>query len=336
MPVDPFLELLLSSLPPLPDPIDDFDAWRAQGAEAAEAMVAQLTEAGPEVARIEDLRLPVGDATIDLRIYWPSAPGPHPAHVFLHGGGFVAGSIHETFVDTVCRERCVGAQCVVVAVNYRKAPEHQAPTAVNDCHAALMWLVENATHHDVRSDRITLGGQSAGANLVAALCLKLRDEAGPRVALQLLEVPVLDLTLSQPSYTSLATGYGLETADVRRLVGWYVGSATEAARHPYVSPLLADDLSGLPRAHVMSAEYDPVRDDGELYVRRLNEAGVPATFSLQRGQIHVSGSLTKVMAAARSWREDALTVLREVNQSTSVPSQSQIVSTPDLSSQGTA
>ena len=276
-------------------------------------MITQLTEPGPEVGSVQEIRLPVTDGTIDLRIYRPQGPGPHPAHIFLHGGGWVAGSIHETFVDTVCRERCAGTNAVVVAVDYRKAPENPSPIPLEDCHAALTWLVEHAAEHGVRPDLITVGGQSAGANLTAALAIKARDEGGPRIAMQLLEVPALDLTLTQPSYTTLGTGYGLETSDIKRMVAWYAGTDPVAIRSPYVSPLFAGDLSGLPRTHVMSAEYDPTRDDGELWVTRLQDAGVPATFSLQYGHVHFSSSLTKVMASARTWRDETLAVLREVH-----------------------
>lgn len=314
MPVDPFLEPLLPTLPPLPDPIDDFDAWRAQGSEAAEAMISQLTEPGPQVGDVQQVRIPVGDATIDLRIYRPAGPEPHPAHLFLHGGGWIGGSIHDTYIDTACRERCAGADCVVLAVNYRKAPEHPFPIPLNDCHAALTWLVDHAAELGVRSDMITVGGQSAGGNLAAALALKVRDEEGPRLALQLLEIPALDLTLSQHSHAALGTGYGLETPDIKRMVTWYAGTDSDQVRHPYLSPLLASDLHGLPPAHVMVAEYDPLRDDGELYVRRLQDANVPATFSLRPGHIHGSSAFTRMMAAARSWREETLTVLRRAHQ----------------------
>lgn len=315
MPLDPFIEPLLGALPPMTDPDGDFDAWRAQGAAGAELMVSQVAEPGPEVGSIDEITLPVDGGTIALRVYRPSAPGPHPAHVFLHGGGWVAGSVRDSFVDIVCRERCAGTGSVVVAVDYRKAPEHPAPIPLQDCHAALTWLVENASEHDVRPDVITIGGQSAGANLAAALAITVRDGGGPRIALQLLEVPALDLTLSQPSYTTLATGYGLETTDIAKTVGWYVGADADAdaVRDQLVSPLLADDLSGLPRAHVMSSEYDPTRDDGEAYVMRLQDAGVPASFSLQQGHIHFSSSFTKVMPSARQWHDECLAVLREVN-----------------------
>ena len=158
-------------------------------------------------------------------------------------------------------------------------------------------MVENAADLDVRPELITVGGQSAGANLAAGLALKLRDEQGPRITLQLLEVPALDLTLSLPSHETYGTGYGLHVADVRRLGPLYLSSPDQAT-NPYASPLLAPDLSGLPPAYVMSAEYDMLRDDGERYVERLREAGVPATFSLQPGHVHFSGALTKVMASS--------------------------------------
>ena len=229
-------------------------------------------------------------------------------HLFLHGGGWVAGSAHDSYIDILSRERAVGASCVVVAVDYRKAPEHTFPTGLEDTQAALEWVVAHADELGARPDLVTIGGQSAGANLAAALAVKLRDEDGFQLALQLLEAPALDLTLSLPSHETYGTGYGLHLADVRRLVPLYLTDPDEAT-NPYASPLLAPDLSGLPPAHVMSAEFDMLRDDGERYVQRLHAAGVPATFSLQRGHVHFSAALTKPMAAARAWRDEAVSVL---------------------------
>jgi acetyl esterase len=317
MPVDPFLEPMLTSLPPMPEQIDDWDAFRTQGRQGSDAMVEQLTEPGPEVHETRTVSLPVAGGAIDLRVYRPAGEGPHPVHVFLHGGGWVAGSVHDKYIDVVSRERCVGASCVVVAVDYRKAPEHKFPTGLTDAQAALEWVVENAADLDVRPELITVGGQSAGANLAAGLALKLRDEQGPRITLQLLEVPALDLTLSLPSHETYGTGYGLHVADVRRLGPLYLSSPDQAT-NPYASPLLAPDLSGLPPAYVMSAEYDMLRDDGERYVERLREAGVPATFSLQPGHVHFSAALTKVMASSRAWRDEAVGVLRVAHHGAAV------------------
>lgn len=311
MPVDPFLVPLLGELPRLPDPIEDFDTWREQGARDAEAILTRLVEPGPEVGSIQDVQIPVsGGAVVDLRIYRPAGQGPLPAHLFLHGGGWIAGSIHSAQVDVTCRERCAGAESVVVAVEYRKAPEHPFPIPMDDCQAALLWLVDHADSLGIRQDAISIGGQSAGANLAAGLALKFRDHGGPRLTLQLLEVPLLDATLKQSSCTEYATGYGLETPDIARMIAWYVPDP-DHRRSPYVSPLLAEDLSDLPETYVISAEYDPLRDDGELYVRRLREAGVQATFSLQPGHMHFSSPLTKVMPSARAWRDEVIAVLRQ-------------------------
>lgn len=309
MPVDPFLEPLLAEFAPMPDHIDDWDAFRAEGRQGSDAMIDQLTEPGPEVQDVRTVRLPVRGGEIDLRVYRPAGDGPLPVHLFLHGGGWVAGSVHDKYIDVVSRERAVGASCVVVAVDYRKSPEHRFPTALEDAQAALEWVIANADKLGVRPDLVTVGGQSAGANLAAGLALKLRDEQGPRLALHLLEVPALDLTLSLPSHEAYGSGYGLHLADCRRLVPLYLDTPDQVT-NPYASPLLAPDLSGLPPAYVMSAEFDMLRDDGERYVQRLHEAGVPATFSLQRGHVHFSAALTKAMASARAWRDEAIGVLR--------------------------
>jgi acetyl esterase len=313
VPVDPFLEPLLASFAPMPERIDDWDAFRAQSNEAGDAMIDQLTEPGPEVHEARTVTLPVPGGVIALRVYRPAGSGPHPVHLFLHGGGWVGGSALSKHVDGLSRERCVGASCVVVAVDYRKAPEHKFPAGLNDAQAALEWVVANAADLNIRPDLITVGGQSAGGNLAAALALKLRDEGGPQIALQLLEAPALDATLSLPSHETYGTGYGLHLVDVCRLVPLYLDDQDQVS-NPYVSPLLAPDLTGLPPAYVMTGEYDMLRDDGQRYVERLQEAGVPATFSLQPGHVHFSSALTKVMASARAWRDEAIDVLRLAHQ----------------------
>lgn len=309
MPLDPFLEPLLADLPPLPTHVDDFDAFRAQNQATTDAITSRLAEPGPEVKERREVGIPVDGGTIDLLVYRPFEPGPNPAYLYLHGGGWATGNIHYTAIDGLCRERCVGAGCVVVAVDYRKAPEHKFPTGLDDCHATLRWVHENAGTLGIDPDLIVVGGGSAGGNLTAALMLKVRDEGGPLPVLQLLEAPALDLTLSSPSVQTYGTGYGLDEADIRTYLEWYLRSPADAT-DPYASPLLAQDLSGLPPAHVMSSEYDPLRDDGERYATRLPEAGVPATFSLQLGHIHSSSMFTAAMESARAWRAEVCDVLR--------------------------
>jgi acetyl esterase len=313
MPVDPIIQPLLANLPPFPDAIDDLDLFRKQEDDAANAMIDQLCEPAPEGAQRRVVQIPVDGGSIDLHVFTPTTAGPHPVHLYVHGGGWIGGSIKHKYIDILGAERAVGAECVVVAVEYRKAPEHKFPTGLNDCYAALLWVADHAEELNIRGDLITVGGGSAGANLAAALTLKVRDEGGPRISFQLLEVPALDLTMSAPSMQRNGTGYGLTLHTVERVVEYYLPTA-EDAKNPYASPLLAPDLSGLPPAYIVSAEYDPVADDGDAYAKRLHEAGVPVTFSLQLGQIHISPGLTKILPAARAWRDEVIAALLAANQ----------------------
>ena len=312
MPLDPILEPLLAGLPPVDLRDIDFEAFRAEELAQSDALIGQVAEAAPEVADVRGVTLPVPGGVITLKVYTPVGEGPFPAHLYLHGGGWIGGTIHSKAVDIICRERCEGAHCVVISVDYRKAPEHRFPVGLEDCYAALLWLDECADALGVRTDALTVGGGSAGGNLAAALCLMSRDRGGPALALQLLEVPALDLTLASSSITRNADGYGLTAATTRACVEFYLPDP-DAAMDAYASPLFAADLSGLPPAHIMSAEFDPLCDDGERYARALEEAGVSATFSLQGGQIHISSALTAVLPAARAWRAEVLGVLRSVH-----------------------
>lgn len=311
MTIDPFLEPVLQNLVSLPEVID-YPAFRAQGEVAADALTAQFCEPGPEVKERRMISIPVERGTIDLFVYFPFSESPHPAHIFLHGGGWSVGSIHQAAIDIACRERCIGANCIVFSVNYRKAPEHRFPTGLNDAYAALNWVAEHATELGVRPDRITIGGQSAGANLAAALTLKTRDEGGPRLAFQLLEVPALDLTLKH-GLQDYASGFGLSLHDCEICVRDYLISPDEA-RHPYVSPLLAPDLSGLPPAFILTSECDLLRGDGAAFAERLKAANVPVQYYEGNGHIHGSSTFTKVMDSARVWRDQVVTALRLVNE----------------------
>jgi acetyl esterase len=313
MPLDPFLAPLLANLPPLPDHIDDFDAFRAQETAGADALVDQLMEPGPDVASEQTISIPVEGGVIDLVVFQPFSGGPHPVHLYIHGGGWISGTAHSRATANTCRERAIGADCTVIAIEYRKAPEHRFPTALNDCFAALTWVANHGDQLGIRPELITVGGGSAGANLAAALTLKSRDEGGPAIAFQLLEVPALDLTLASPSLQENGTGYDLTLDAIRELAALYLPSSDDAT-NPYASPLLAPDLSGLPPAYIMSSEFDPLRDDGARYAEALTAAGVPAQFSLQLGHIHASSAFTKVMQSARDWRDEALTVLLRANR----------------------
>lgn len=314
MPLDPFLVAFLEALPRNPPSIDDWSAFRAADDVNANALIGPVIEPGPSVQHVETVVIPVRGGSVTAAVYTPFSVGPHPLHLYLHGGGFVFGSAHTAPVDALCRERTVAADCVTMAVNYRKAPEHQYPIGLDDAHSALLWAVEHADALGINADRISIGGGSAGANLAAALTLKLRDETGPRIMFQLLEVPALDLTFQSPSVQENATGYGLDLQTLQMLGPLYLANTACAAADPYISPLLAEDLSGLPATLAMSAEFDPLRDDGPRFVERLRASGVPASGYLGYGHIHGSGAYTAAMESARRWRQHALTALKAAHQ----------------------
>jgi acetyl esterase len=216
----------------------------------------------------------------------------------MHGGGFWLGTVE--FFDRRCRHLAATAACVVFSVDYRLAPEHPFPAALEDCDAALLWVVERADDLRVDSTRLSVGGESAGANLAAALALLARDRTGPSLVAQVLEVPVLDLTLSSPSVETLGSGYLLTKESMQEYVGYYTDAASRT--HPYASPMFAESLAGLPPALITTAEFDPLRDEGEAYARRLEDAGVPVTYECLVGHIHGSFLWTKLCTSALAYQ----------------------------------
>lgn len=274
-----------------------------------------------EVARREDVTVPAGDAEIRARVYTPFGSAPHGAFLHLHGGGFVGGSIDWMFNDAKCAHICASAGCVVVTVEYRLAPQHPYPTAPEDCYAALLWLGAHAAELGVDLSRIAVGGESAGGNLAAVTALVARDRKGPPIALQLLEVPVTDMSRSAESFASLeqfGTGYGLDRTSIESFQDAYLPNL-DLRLEAYASPLQAADLRGLPRAHVLTAELDPLRDSGEAYARRLQDAGVMTTLHRYEGQTHGSSSLWQSWTPAALWMDEVVGAIRNV------------VSPPDIS-----
>ncbi len=227
---------------------------------------------------------------IPIRIYWPeTSPVPEPGTampliVFFHGSGFVVLDLDSH--DDICRRLCSGAQAVVVSVDYRLAPEHKFPAAPDDCLAATRWVAAHARELGGDASRIALAGDSAGACLAAATALRLRGEAGLRLAAQLHFYPVTDYyDPPTDSYAAFAEGYGLSAAGMRWFWDHYLEHPGQAD-DPIAAPLRAQSLAGLPPACVLTAEYDVLRDEGEAFVRRLNEAGVPAALRRCEGLNH--------------------------------------------------
>lgn len=262
---------------------------------------------GPDPAAVEHHWVAVEGGTIRIRIYRPATAGPHPLYVFLHGGGFCAGTLDER--DPRCRTISAEADCVVASVDYRLAPECQYPTAAEDCYAALCHVVDDADRLGVDPTRVAIGGESAGGNLAAVVCLMARDRGGPHVCHQWLDVPATDCTLSQSGHREVPDGYLLDAATISEFLDAYVpdpARRTEA----HCSPLLATNLSGLPPAWIMTAEYDKLRGDGEAYAAALRRVGVGATHVRLLGHIHPSFAFTRLLPSARAYERDAIAALR--------------------------
>ncbi|MDQ1696269.1 MAG: acetyl esterase [Frankiaceae bacterium] len=284
MALDPRVAQALAALPDRPDPT----GTPAERREAARARAAEmeglLSRPRPALHEERDVNVVTDDADVLVRIYRPR-PGRLPALIFIHGGGWWMGSVNES--DASCRRRAEAADCVVLSVDYRLAPEHPFPAAVNDCWAATHWVFAHADELGIDVERIAIGGGSAGGNLAAAMTLLARDEPKVTFVAQVLEIPATDLTLtaSQGSAEEFAEGYGLTKADLYECADFYLGD--HDAKDPLASPLLAD-LHSLPPALVMTSECDPVRDDGEAYAAKLAEAAVPVTLHRWDGQVHGS------------------------------------------------
>ncbi len=236
------------------------------------------------MARVEDLQLPLEGRTIPARLYAPASDRPLPVYVFFHGGGWVRGDLETA--DFVCRAMANRAHCLVVSVNYRHAPEHRFPAAVVDAYDATVWVAGQAAALGGNASRLAVGGYSAGGTLAAVVARLARDRHGPRIVFQLLQAPVTDGRFDTASYRENGEGCGLTARSMRWFWNHYAPS--EADREsPLASPLRALDLSGLPPAFVVTAEYDPLRDEGEAYAARLREAGVAVTAKRYAGMIHL-------------------------------------------------
>ncbi len=259
------------------------------------------------LARVEDRTLPGPVAPIPIRFYASVADATLPALVYLHGGRFISGDL-ETH-DPVCRELAVRSGCAVVAVDYRLAPEHRFPAALDDAYAAAMWVSKNGAALGIDTERVGVGGDSVGANLAAAVTLLDRDLAGGTLRCQVLVYPMLDATCSLESHRTFATGFGPGSEDMMR--GWreYLGDAVDP-HHPLASPLFAESLRGLPPALVLTAEYDSLRDEGEAYARRLKRARVPVVSTRYEGTIHGFFQMAGVLESGRRALDEVAEFLR--------------------------
>ena len=281
MALHPEIAKVVATLPaPPPGPLDPV-ALRA----GEEAMVPPLEERLP-LHSVDDLtaHTPVGD--VPVRVYTPKDSAAYGLVIYLHGGAFFLGSLdtHDHVARSLARE--TGLK--VVSVGYRRAPEHAFPAGLDDCHGVVRWAAENGERLGWDGAILALAGDSSGGNFVAAVAAMAHDDGFDGITHQVMFYPSLDLDFDvdrYPSLTENAQGYGLETADLKPFNAFYVESGADPS-DPLVSPIKREDLSGLPPALIVTAEHDPLRDEGELYGRRLAEAGVDVTVSRYAGANH--------------------------------------------------
>lgn len=279
MSLDPAIAQILSLAGPEPD----YATLTAAEARAAmTARVAPLLAMAPPHAA-EDIVITGPGGPLTLRLLRPDGPGPHPVVVFFHGGGWVVCDIdtHRPLAAAIAR----GSDAAVLMVDYRLAPEHPWPAAIDDGEAALGWLAAEGGDHGLDPTRVAIAGDSAGGNLAAVIARRARDWGAPLLAGQWLIYPVIDLPdpARYPSYVENGEGYGLSGEAMAWYWSQYAGAATPDQD---TIPLLAEDLAGLAPALVQTAEYDVLRDEGEVYAQRLADAGVPVVAQRFPGMIH--------------------------------------------------
>lgn len=238
--------------------------------------------AGPDVHRVEDMDVAGPDGPVPVRLYWPSEAPDLPILVWYHGGGWVLGTLD--LADATARRLCSLAQCIVISVDYRLAPEHKYPAARDDAYAALVWAYQNAKRFGGDASRIAVGGDSAGGTLATVVAQMARDRAGISLAFQLLVYPVTDAAMDTESFRVNRT-FGLTPESMAWFYQHYLPEGADRT-DPHISPLRSKDLAGLPPAYVVTAECDPLRDEGNAYADALRAAGVPVDSECFAGQIH--------------------------------------------------
>ena len=254
-----------------------------------------LMSDAPAIKSVRDKRISFAEEQTNVRVYTPNGSPPFPGHLYIHGGAFWL--LHANHFDKVCQDVAARAQCVVVSVDYRLAPQARWPTQVKQCYAALCWVRENAADLGIDAERISIEGESAGGNLAAATTLMARDRDGPKIIFQVLVDPEMDTALTFPSVKEFGHRWGMEASNLQEANKLYFSNSEDATTQ-YGSPLYAEDLSNLPPALIFTAECDPLRDAGEAYGRRLWDAGVEASVLRCVGHPHGVGEFSTLTSAA--------------------------------------
>jgi cation diffusion facilitator CzcD-associated flavoprotein CzcO/acetyl esterase/lipase len=286
--------------------LPSMDSMSAPDARAFSDAMSGARPPGPDVAEIVDGTFPGAAGELRYRLYRPAGDGPHPVVLYFHGGGWVLGSADSD--DPFCRDMCVRTGAIIVSADYRHAPEERFPAAVDDAIAALQWIAGAAESLGGDPSRLAVAGWSAGGNLAAVVCQHVRDHGGPSIAAQLLLTPVTDSDLDSGSYRENGEGYIL----TRALMEWFWNHYTDPEQRSdvRVAPLRAASLAGLPPAIIVTAEFDPLRDEGNAYAAALSAAGIDVTHLQARGHTHTSIPAVDAMlsgAPVRAQMAEALT-----------------------------
>ncbi len=306
MPLDPGVRGLLDTLAAAQRP----RLWQLSPPEAREAFIAMVKAMEAKdipIGATEDGTFPGPATPLCFRSYTPvAASDPRlPGLIYFHGGGFVLGNLDTH--DSTCRMLANASGCRVISIDYRLAPEHKFPAAVDDAWAATKWVAEHASDLGIEAERLAVGGDSAGANLAAVVCHLAKRSRAPKIALQLLLYAVTDATADAGSMRDFAEGYLLEQEGLKWFFDHYGASDP---LDPRLSPLRANDFSGLPTAHIHTAEFDPLRDQGKAYAEHLQEAGIKVTYVCHSGMIHGFFSLGGVIPYGRAALEKVGTVVK--------------------------
>ncbi|WP_431801861.1 alpha/beta hydrolase [Halobacillus andaensis] len=305
MVLDPQVKALLDQLKVMGAP--PLEQLPPEQARQLFRMLAGSREEKEAVHQVTNQKIPGPDGEIPIRVYKPEGAGQHPALVFFHGGGWVIGDLDTH--DNVCRALTNLAGCAVISVDYRLAPEHKFPAAVEDSFTALEWAAEHAEDLNIERGKIAVGGDSAGGNLSAVVAMMAREKGMPSLVCQLLFYPATDFTADTESMRENAEGYFLTRESMNFFRNHYLNNE-EDANNWYASPSLAENLSGLPEAFIITAEYDPLRDEGEAYAHRLKEANVPVTLKRYDGMIHGFLSMASQIEQGKTALQEAAHKLR--------------------------
>jgi acetyl esterase len=307
MPLDPQAKIILQE-----DAARNLPAYHDLSPLAARKQMLELSApVDPMLTaeRVVDQRIAGPGGEIPVRLYYPAGDPPFAVAVYFHGGGWVIGDLDTH--HALCHALSKSSGCLVAAVDYRLAPENRYPAAVEDAYAATCWVADNAEAIQADARRIAVGGDSAGGTQATVVAMMARDRGKPDIALQVLIYPITDHNFNTPSYLNNADGYML----TRDLMMWFWNhylADEKLADDPYVSPLRAVNLTDLPQALILTAEYDPLCDEGETYARRLQEAGVKVKLTRYDGMIHGFIRMTSRLDKARQALDEVAENLRRI------------------------